>query len=123
MLEAGRIRSTEKSNDLIWNQTRDFPVCSIVPQPYMLPHAPHYNVHGPNHILQINRIPLLGNEGTVASRYVIVSSPWKKRLLIIFERKKEEITGERRKLHMKGLQNVYSLLSVTTMIKCNGLDM
>jgi hypothetical protein len=29
----GRIRSTEKSNDLIRNWTRDLPVCSIVPQP------------------------------------------------------------------------------------------
>jgi hypothetical protein len=28
---AGRIRSTEKSNDLIENQTRDLPACSIVP--------------------------------------------------------------------------------------------
>jgi hypothetical protein len=33
---AGRIRSIEKSNDLIVNQSRDLPGCSIVPQPTML---------------------------------------------------------------------------------------
>jgi hypothetical protein len=38
-------------------------------------------------------IPSLGNEGTVASRYVIVSSPWKNRELRAGP-KKEEITGE-----------------------------
>jgi hypothetical protein len=37
---AGRIRSTEKSNDLIGNRTRDLPACSIVPQPVTLPCAP-----------------------------------------------------------------------------------
>jgi hypothetical protein len=36
---AGRIRSTEKSNDLIGNRTRDLPACSIVPQPTTLPRA------------------------------------------------------------------------------------
>jgi hypothetical protein len=35
---AGRIRSIEKSNDM-GNRTRDFPVCSIVPQPTALPRA------------------------------------------------------------------------------------
>jgi hypothetical protein len=37
---AGRIRSIEKSNDLIGNRTHDFPTCSIVPQPtrYRVPH-------------------------------------------------------------------------------------
>jgi hypothetical protein len=30
---AGRIRSTEKSNDLIGNRTRDLPACSLVPPP------------------------------------------------------------------------------------------
>jgi hypothetical protein len=34
---AGRIRSIEESNDLIGKRTRDLPVCSIVPQPTMLP--------------------------------------------------------------------------------------
>jgi hypothetical protein len=37
---AGRIRSSEKSSDLIGNRTRDLPVCSIVPQPTTLPRAP-----------------------------------------------------------------------------------
>jgi hypothetical protein len=37
---AGRIRSNEKSNDLIGHGTRDLPVCSIVPQPTTLPRAP-----------------------------------------------------------------------------------
>jgi hypothetical protein len=37
---AGRIRSIEKSNDLIGNGNRDLPACSIVPQPTMLPRAP-----------------------------------------------------------------------------------
>jgi hypothetical protein len=37
---AGRIRSIEKSNDLIGNQTRDVPACSIVPQPTTLPRSP-----------------------------------------------------------------------------------
>jgi hypothetical protein len=36
---AGRIRSTEKSSDLIRNQTRDHPACIIVPQPTGLPRA------------------------------------------------------------------------------------
>jgi hypothetical protein len=33
---AGRIRSVEKSNDLIVNRIRDLPACSIVPQPTTL---------------------------------------------------------------------------------------
>jgi hypothetical protein len=37
---AGRIRSIEKSNDLIGNQTHDLPACSIVPQSSTLPRAP-----------------------------------------------------------------------------------
>jgi hypothetical protein len=37
---AGRIRSIEKSNDLIGNRTRDLPACSIVPQPTTLLCAP-----------------------------------------------------------------------------------
>jgi hypothetical protein len=37
---ARRIRRTEKFNDLIANGTRDFPACSIVPQPTTLPSAP-----------------------------------------------------------------------------------
>jgi hypothetical protein len=36
----GRIRSIEKSNNLIRNRNRDFPARSIVPQPTMLPHVP-----------------------------------------------------------------------------------
>jgi hypothetical protein len=36
---AGRIRSTEKSSELIGNRTRDLPACSIVPQPTTLPRA------------------------------------------------------------------------------------
>jgi hypothetical protein len=35
----GRIRSTEKSSDLIRNRTRDHPGFSIVPQPTTLPRA------------------------------------------------------------------------------------
>jgi hypothetical protein len=38
---AGRIRSIEKSNDLIGTRTRDL-ACSIVPQPTTLPHAPNF---------------------------------------------------------------------------------
>jgi hypothetical protein len=34
--EAGRIRSSKKSNDFIRNRTRDFSACSIVPQPTTL---------------------------------------------------------------------------------------
>jgi hypothetical protein len=37
---AGRIRSNEKSNDLLGNRTRDLPACSIVHQPTTLPRAP-----------------------------------------------------------------------------------
>jgi hypothetical protein len=36
---AGRIRSIEKSNELIGNRTRNFPACNTVPQPTTLPHA------------------------------------------------------------------------------------
>jgi hypothetical protein len=36
---AGRIRSIEKSNDLIGIRTRDLPACSIVPQPTTMPRA------------------------------------------------------------------------------------
>jgi hypothetical protein len=39
---AARIRSIEKSNDLIGNRTRDLPACSIVPQPTTLPRATLY---------------------------------------------------------------------------------
>jgi hypothetical protein len=34
----GRIRSIEKSSDLIGNRTRDLQTCSIVPQPTTLMH-------------------------------------------------------------------------------------
>jgi hypothetical protein len=37
---AGRIRSIEKSDDLIKIRTRDLPACSVVPQPTTLPRAP-----------------------------------------------------------------------------------
>jgi hypothetical protein len=37
---AGKIKSIEKFNNPIGNQTRDLPACSIVPQPSTLPHAP-----------------------------------------------------------------------------------
>jgi hypothetical protein len=37
---AGRIRSIEKSNDLIGNRTRDLLACSIVPQPTTRCHQP-----------------------------------------------------------------------------------
>jgi hypothetical protein len=37
---AGRIRSLEKSIDVIGSWTRDIPACSIVPQPSTLPHVP-----------------------------------------------------------------------------------
>jgi hypothetical protein len=33
---ARRIKSTEKSSDLIWNRTRDLLACSILPQPTIL---------------------------------------------------------------------------------------
>jgi hypothetical protein len=33
--------SMKNSNDTIGNQTRDLPVCSVVPQPPAPPHAPH----------------------------------------------------------------------------------
>jgi hypothetical protein len=37
---AGRISSFEKkSNELIWNRTRDLSACSIVPEPTTLPHV------------------------------------------------------------------------------------
>jgi hypothetical protein len=39
----GRIRSIEKSGDLIKIQTRDLPACSVVPHPTTLPRAPSYN--------------------------------------------------------------------------------
>jgi hypothetical protein len=54
---AGRIRSIEKSGDLIGNRTRDFPVCSIVPQPTTLPRVP---VRGKvNDIVGLARTPCL----------------------------------------------------------------
>jgi hypothetical protein len=37
---AGRIRSIEKSNDLIGNRTYNLLACGIVPQPTTLLHAP-----------------------------------------------------------------------------------
>jgi hypothetical protein len=37
---AGKIRSIEKSNDLIGNRNRDLPACSIVPQQTTLPRFP-----------------------------------------------------------------------------------
>jgi hypothetical protein len=36
---AGRIRSSEKSNDLIGIRTRNLPACSVVPRPTTLPRA------------------------------------------------------------------------------------
>jgi hypothetical protein len=40
---AGRIRLTEKSNDLIGNLTRELPAYSIVPQPTTLSRDPTYS--------------------------------------------------------------------------------
>jgi hypothetical protein len=48
---AGRIRSNEKSKDLIGNRTRDLPACSIVPQPTTLLRAPLCDMY----VQQINR--------------------------------------------------------------------
>jgi hypothetical protein len=45
---AGRIRSIEKSNDLIGNWTSDLPACSIVPQLTTLPRVQIFN--GPKHV-------------------------------------------------------------------------
>jgi hypothetical protein len=42
---AGKIRSIEKSNDLIGNRTRDLPACSIVPQPTTLPRAGNWSFY------------------------------------------------------------------------------
>jgi hypothetical protein len=41
---AGRIRSIEKSNDLIGIRTHDLPACSVVPQLTTLPRAPEYEI-------------------------------------------------------------------------------
>jgi hypothetical protein len=38
----GRIRSSEKSSDLIGIRSRDLPACSIVPEPTTLPRAPYF---------------------------------------------------------------------------------
>jgi hypothetical protein len=40
---AGRAKLIERSSDLIGNQTRDLPACSIVCQPTTLPHVPPKN--------------------------------------------------------------------------------
>jgi hypothetical protein len=48
---AGRIRSIEKSNDLIGNRTGDLSACSVVPQPTKLPRASTKN--DKNHLLNI----------------------------------------------------------------------
>jgi hypothetical protein len=39
-IAAGKIKSIEKSNDLIGYRNRDLPACSTVPQPTTLPRAP-----------------------------------------------------------------------------------
>jgi hypothetical protein len=39
---AGRIKLIEKSIDLFGDRTRNFPACSVVPQPTTLPHAPEW---------------------------------------------------------------------------------
>jgi hypothetical protein len=54
--EAGRIRSIEKSNDLIGNRTRDIPACSIVPERSTLP-LPPINIY--NEILWNTLYPVL----------------------------------------------------------------
>jgi hypothetical protein len=38
---AGKIRSIEKSNDLIGNRIHDLPACSLVSEATTLPRAPH----------------------------------------------------------------------------------
>jgi hypothetical protein len=43
---AGRIRSIEKSSNLIGNRTRDLPGCSTVPQLAMLPSASFLMISG-----------------------------------------------------------------------------
>jgi hypothetical protein len=48
---AAKIRSIDKSNDLIKNQTHDLPACSKVPQPTMLPRAPQHTLE--KHILDV----------------------------------------------------------------------
>jgi ssDNA-binding Zn-finger/Zn-ribbon topoisomerase 1 len=45
---AGRIRSTEKSNDLIGNQTRNFPACNTVPQ------CTHHNLITPLSVVTLS---------------------------------------------------------------------
>jgi hypothetical protein len=40
---AGRVRSIEKSIDLIGNRACNVPACSVMIQPTILPHAPQTN--------------------------------------------------------------------------------
>jgi hypothetical protein len=46
---AGRMKSIEKSNDLLWNLTHDLSICSIVPQPTTLPCKKHIRIFVRNH--------------------------------------------------------------------------
>ena len=55
---AGRITSTKNSNDIIWNQTRDLPACSSVPQltaPLRAPTLHRYSRQIPGHCLKLGR--------------------------------------------------------------------
>jgi hypothetical protein len=59
---AGRIRSIEKYNDLIGNQTRYIPSCNIVPQPTTLLRASllRINIHSKfavNSVINAHRNP------------------------------------------------------------------
>jgi hypothetical protein len=49
---AGKIRSIEKSNNLIGNRTCDFSACIIVPQPTTLPRDPRWT-HLPDNMVWI----------------------------------------------------------------------
>jgi hypothetical protein len=63
---AGRIRSIEKSSDLIGARTRNLPACSIVPQPTTLPRELHLFIYS-----SFNDD--VGNSGFVAPNDKIIS--------------------------------------------------
>jgi hypothetical protein len=65
-----RIRSIEKSNDLIGIRTRDLPACSIVPQPTTLPRAPTESGR-----LRLNSIPTLKFKMNFIKQHRVASPP------------------------------------------------
>jgi hypothetical protein len=124
---AARIRPIENSSDLIENQTRVLPACSIVRQPTTLPHSPTKTLY----LLNLIHLKVKMYRTLILPVLLYGCETWsptlrEERRLRVFENrvlrrifglKRDKVTGDWIKLRNAELHNVYSLPNIVRMIK------